>query len=332
MDEAKAAEATNERHWVRRAPAFLLVASVAFAASGPLARYGRPAHPLVLAAGRVAVAAVVMLALERRGALRALRTLPPRALLAIAGAGALLGAHFALFQWGLERTSLPAAVSLVSLEPASVVLTAWAAHGLRPTRGEAAGVGLATLGAFVLARGSGIGEHRLEGDLLVLGAVALYGVYVSAARAFQRDLGARVYAAFVYASAALSLGLMLAVLGARGMALGAVPPHSVGAIVALALLPTIVGHTAVQAAAKTMSPSIVALVSPGETLGAIAIGMVALGAIPSRAEAIGALIIAAGATVAILSSARQARGERSARDASVSPPRRAAPDPAPRAP
>ncbi len=290
--------------WARRAPMFLVVASLAFAASGPLARFGRPAHPLVLAAGRVAIAAAVLAAIERRAARLALRTLPARALLAMAASGVVLGAHFALFQWGLDRTSLPAAVSLVSLEPASVVLVAWAVHDLRPTRGETVGVSLATLGGFVLTRGSGTGEHRLAGDLLVVGAVVLYGVYVSMARAFSRPLGARVYAAFVYASAAIALALALAVLSARGAPLGALPPHSAFAIVALALLPTIVGHTSVQAAARALSPSIVALVSPGETLGAIAIGVAALGAVPTRAEALGALVIAAGATVAVLSSRR----------------------------
>lgn len=292
--------------WTRRATLFLLVASVAFASSGPLARWGRPAHPLSLAAGRVAVAALVMIALDLRAFVAALRALPARRLLGIGSAGLVLAAHFALFQWGLERTSLPAAVSLVSLEPASVVLVAWAAHGLRPTRGEALGVSLATLGAFVLSRGAGTGEHRLEGDLLVLGAVALYGVYVSAARALQHDLGVRIYASLVYLSAAVALGLAAAAMRARGLSLGPLPPHSLIAIVALALLPTIVGHTAVQAAAKSLSPSIVALVSPGETLGAIALGMVALGAWPSRLEWIGALIIALGATVAILSARRAA--------------------------
>ena len=60
--------------------------------------------------------------------------------LGIALAGVLLAAHFGLFVWGLQRTSLPAAVSLVSLEPLAVVMTAWLLHGVRPRPLEQAGV------------------------------------------------------------------------------------------------------------------------------------------------------------------------------------------------
>jgi drug/metabolite transporter (DMT)-like permease len=59
------------------------------------------------------------------------------------------------------------------------------------------------------------------------------------------------------------------------------------------------GHTAVQAAARTVSPSLVALVSPGETVGSLFIGGVLLGVAPSRIELLGASLILAGVMVAI---------------------------------
>src|SRR5260370_39959664 len=57
----------------QRAALFVIVASAAFASSGPLARYARPAHPLLISAGRVAPAAVVLRAAHARGAPSALR-------------------------------------------------------------------------------------------------------------------------------------------------------------------------------------------------------------------------------------------------------------------
>ena len=78
-----------------------------------------------------------------------------------------------------------------------------------------------------------------------------------------------------------------------------VPAHAAVAILGLAFIPTVIGHTAVQTAARSLSPATVALVSPGETLGGQAIGAWLLHALPTRLETIGAVIIVAGAGLAI---------------------------------
>lgn len=296
----------RQRVTARGAALFVVLASLAFATSGPLARYARPVHPLFIAFGRVALAAAALSLVDLRGLARSAAALSLRQGAAVLTAGLLLAVHFALFLWGLDRTSLAAALSLISLEPLAVVLCAWVFFGVRPTRAEQAGVLLATAGAGLVARAAGSGDHRLSGDLMVVGATLLYGLYVSFARALRDALPARSYAALVYASAAVFLAAALPV--APGALEGVSPPpaHAAVAIVALALVPTLVGHTAVQAAARRMSPAIVALVSPGETLGGIVIGALWLGAIPTTTEVAGAAIILAGATVAILGSSRSA--------------------------
>jgi drug/metabolite transporter (DMT)-like permease len=220
----------------------------------------------------------------------------------VLGAGVLLAVHFALFLWGLDRTSLPAAVSLVSLEPLGVVLCSWFLFGIRPTRAEQIGVLVATAGAVLIAQGAGTGEHRLTGDLLVLGAVVLYGFYVAAARGFRDALPARSYAALVYAGATIALAAALPLTPGALDGLSPPPVRAALAVAALALIPTVLGHTAVQAAARWMSPSTVALVCPGETLGGIAIGAAMLGAVPTPTEIVGASIILGGSTIAILGS------------------------------
>ncbi|XXY54707.1 DMT family transporter [Sorangium sp. So ce269] len=300
---------SRQRVTARGAAFFVVLASLAFAASGPLARYARPVHPLFIAFGRVALAAAALSLVDLRSLARSVAALSLRQRAAVLGAGLLLAVHFALFLWGLDRTSLASALSLISLEPLAVVLCAWVFFRVRPTRSEQAGVLLATAGAVIIARGAGAGDHRLSGDLMVVGATLLYGLYVSFARALRDALPARSYAALVYTSAALFLAAALPV--APGALDGVAPPpaHAVVAIVALALVPTLIGHTAVQAAARRMSPAIVALVSPGETLGGIVIGALWLDAIPTPVEIAGAAVILVGATVAILgSSPSAARG------------------------
>lgn len=280
----------------------MLLASAAFSTSSPLARLARPIHPLTVAFGRVAIAGAILIALDVPSVIRSIDRMTWRQRRAVFAAGALLAAHFALFLWGLDRTSLPAAVSLVSLEPLSVVVCAWALFGIRPTKREQIGLALASFGALIIAGNAGVGEHRLDGDLMIVGAVVLYGFYVSVARALRDALPARTYAALVYAGAALVLGAALPLTsGALGWtALSPPPTRAILAVLALALVPTIIGHTAVQTAARHLSPSIIALVPPGETLGGIAIGAALLGALPTPIEVVGALVILAGSTTAIL--------------------------------
>ncbi|WP_437811640.1 DMT family transporter [Sorangium sp. So ce1078] len=292
----------KQRVTARSAALFVVLASLAFASSGPLARYARPVHPLFIAFGRVALAAVALSLLDLRAIARSAVGLSLRQRAAVLTAGLLLAVHFALFLWGLDRTSLAAALSLISLEPLAVVLCAWAFFRVRPTRSEQAGVLLATAGAIVIASAAGAGDHRLSGDLMVVGATVLYGLYVSFARALRDALPARSYAALVYSSAAVFLAAALPAVPGALEGVAPPPAHAAVAIVALALVPTLVGHTAVQAAARRMSPSIVALVSPGETLGGIVIGALWLDALPTATEIAGAAIILAGATVAIFGS------------------------------
>jgi drug/metabolite transporter (DMT)-like permease len=282
----------------RRAAFFVLIASCAFATASPLARWARPADPVFVACARCLLGALVLGALDVRSVWRDVARATRRQRLLVACVGALLALHFALFLVGLDRTSLAAGISLVSLEPLSVVLFAWGMHRIAPTRLELVGVLTATAGACVVARAAGQGEHRLTGDLLVIGAVVVYGLYVAAARSLKSALPARSYAVSVYLSAAIALAVVLPFVP-RGGAIWPLPPHSWLAIVGLAIVPTVIGHTMVQTGSRTLSPSTVALVSPGETIGGMAISMAFMSAHPLPLELIGAVVVLVGATLAI---------------------------------
>ncbi len=278
-----------------RAALLVFVAALAFSTASPLARLAVGVPAIAVAAGRTLVAGTLLLLFQPLATARAVAALSPRHRLALFGAGALLAAHFALFMMGLAATSLPAAVSLVSLEPLSVVLVAWAAFGIRPTRRESIGVVVATAGALVVASGAGEGEHRLGGDLMVLGAVVVFGAYVAAARGLRDAMPPLPYAGAVYAVCTL----LLAPMALRAVQGTSAPASSWLAVLALGLVPTLVGHTLLQNAARSVPPAIVAMASPGETVGSLAIGALAMGATPSPREAVGAALVVLGATLAI---------------------------------
>lgn len=279
----------------------LLVAALAIALASPLAKAAVGLGAFGIGAGRCAVGSVALFLLGPRETLRALAALRPRDAVALAFAGTLLAAHFALFLWGLTKTSLPAAVALVSLEPLAVVLLAWMSFGLRPRRGEAIGLLVAVAGALLIARGAGEGENRLFGDALVLGAVVLYGAYVAAARALAHTMPVMPYAASVYGVAALAL-VPLALFEAGGVPTA--PARTVGFVVLMGLFPTLVGHTIIQRLARRLSPSVVALVPVGETVGSIAIAAALQGLVPTRVESLGTGAILLGAIVVSRASSR----------------------------
>jgi drug/metabolite transporter (DMT)-like permease len=284
-----------------RAVSIVILVSLAFSVSAPFARLARPTEPLTIALLRVAIAAVLLSFIDLKGFVSRVRRLTPRQRRGIAIAGALLGAHFALFQWGLELTSLAAAVSLVSLEPLAVVLIAWAVFGIRPRPKEQLGVLTATVGAIVVAQGVGQGEHRALGDVLVLGAVVLFGAYMAFARGLRDALPPRDYAAAVYACAAVFLVPLLLIAKSLSPSSAVwIPSGSAFVMIALiGIIPTSIGHTLVQYGARTMSPSLIALASPGETVLSLAIGAISLGTRPSLPEAVGAALILLGSLFAI---------------------------------
>jgi drug/metabolite transporter (DMT)-like permease len=224
----------------------------------------------------------------------AVRSLDARRRAALGLAGLLLAAHFAFFLGGLLATSLAAAAALVSLEPLAVVVAAWLAFREKPTRGQQLGLGIAMVGAAVVAHAAGQGEHRLLGDALVLVSVVLFGAYVAMARGLRRTMPMTSYAACVYLVAAVAL-VPVALVWSDGAS--SAPPRTWLAVAGLGIVPTLVGHTLLQRAARSVPAAIVALASPGETVGAILIGA-AMGLAPTTDEWAGAALVVVGAAVA----------------------------------
>lgn len=285
----------------RRRELFVVaLATIAFATSSPLARLAVGLPPVALAAGRTAIASLLLGVSSPRAVLTAYRAQDGRHALGLLAAGAILAAHFELFLAGLATTSFSAAVGLLSLEPVAVVLVAWGAFGVAPRRGEWLGIVLATAGAFLVSRDAGVGGHRVSGDLMIVGSVALYGLYVAAARGLRDAMPAVPYATAVYGLAALVL-TPFALRAVHGIARPGAATWV--ALVLLAVVPTLVGHTLVQLAARTAPASIVALTSPGETLGSLVIGALLLRNWPTPVEAGGIVLILCGAVVAIRSAA-----------------------------
>lgn len=269
---------------------------MAFSTSAPLAKLATGLSPLAVASLRTGIAALVLALVLGRDLARAARALAPGDRARVLGAGLLLALHFALWLLGLARTSIAAASALVATQPLAILVAASATLGLRPSRREILGIVGATAGAAVVASASGAASHTLAGDALVLGAVVVYAAYVVVTRRLREAAPALPYAALVYGASSLALAPFAI---ATSVAEASPPPRAWLAVVGLAMVPTLVGHTLAQRAARSATPLAVAMISPGETIGSIAIGALFLREAPSTRELAGAALVVLGLLVAV---------------------------------
>lgn len=259
------------------------------------------AAPLAVAAGRLTLAAavVVPLALARRGSeLAGLR----RADWGVAAiAGVFLAAHFATWIASLQATSVASSVALVTTNPIWVGLLSWWLLGEPPTRRTAAGIAMAVLGSGLIigsdwqaAPGSAGRDPLLGNTLALAGAIAISG-YFLVGRGLNRRLTLLAYVAIVYGAAALAMN---AIAAAGGQGLWTIPPAAWLPIAALAIGPQLLGHTILNASLRQVSATFVALAILGEPVGAAVLAWAFLGETVTGLQFAGFVTLLAGIAVA----------------------------------
>ncbi len=246
------------------------------------------AGSLAVAAGRLTLAAavVVPLALVRcRGELRALTG----GQWAVAGAaGTFLALHFATWVASLQFTSVASSVALVTTNPIWVGLASWLILREPPTGRTLAGISISVCGSLlILASDLGVGQGidagagtsaggsapMLGNALALAGAVAISG-YFLVGRRINRRLSLLAYVAIVYAVAAVVLNVLAL---AAGQGLHTVTAAAWVPIALMALGPQLAGHTIINGALRHLSATFVALAILGEPIGSAVLAWLVLG-------------------------------------------------------
>jgi drug/metabolite transporter (DMT)-like permease len=280
---------------LRRAGLVLVAGVLTMAWASILIRWAA-APPLVVGAGRLTAATLVLAPFAWRAAAREWRHLRRRQWLLIAVAGTALGLHFASWIASLGLTSVASSVVLVSTTPLFVAVASPFLLGERVPRTMALAVGLAVIGSVVI----GLGNARelggaLTGDLLALTGALMAAVYLLAGRVLRRDLSLLAYVWPTYGLAAIVLlvGCALA-----GQSLLGYSPRVYGLLLLLALGPQIVGHSSVNWALRYLSPTFVTVAILGEPLGATLLALLILGERPPWTLLLGGLILLLGILLA----------------------------------
>lgn len=211
--------------------------------------------------------------------------------------GFFLAAHFYLWIASLDYAPVVIAVIMVSLHPLLVAVAGHFFLGDAIPRRFPAAMVLVFAGTAVIAldsMGSRISGDRagiLIGALMAFGGAVMISGYLLIGRKLRRHLSTPVYAGGTYLAAALTL-LFIALVA--GTPLGGYPTREYLLFAALALIPTIMGHTVFNWALKRVRASLISLLYLGEPLGATLLAFLILREAPSALQALGGAAILGG--------------------------------------
>jgi drug/metabolite transporter (DMT)-like permease len=225
--------------------------------------------------------------------------------------GVCLGLHFATWITSLEYTSIASSVVFVSTAPLFVGLFStivwreklggWTVLGLTVATVGGAIVGLADacslegvrlvcppLSAFLKGR-------AVIGDLLALAGAAAMAAYLLIGRRLRSKLSLLTYITLAYGAAAVTL-IAAALVG--GQPFVGYPPRAYFWIVLLALVPQLIGHSALNWALKYLSATYVSVTVLAEPVGSILLALVIFDQVPPPLKLFGAALILGGILLA----------------------------------
>ncbi|MEN2978465.1 DMT family transporter [Tistrella bauzanensis] len=275
-------------------PGFAIIAlwlGVLAVSTGAIFARMADAPALVIATGRMVIASLVLLPLIGLRHRTAIRGLSVRHLALAGVAGTFLALHFATWISSLSYTSIANSVLLVNTVPVWVALAGPLVGLDRLDRRGWIAVTLAFAGAAVVSAPS----VSLEGDgllgnlLAVAGAIAM-AAYLLCGRALRARLDLVPYIMLAYGVAALIL--LLATLAAGLPLLG----HGTAtylALVAMALIPQLIGHSTYNWSLKALPATAVSISLLGEAVFASLWGWLFFAeGLPPSTLAGGALVLA----------------------------------------
>jgi len=225
------------------------------------------------------------------------------------GIGIILSLHFSTWFQSLEMTSIPASVVLVDSSPVftAILSTVFLGESLR--RRSWIGIFVAIAGAiFLVWIDYGLELGALAGDLLALAGAVFLAIYFIGGRRYAQGMPITVYTSIIYLVAAITtLGFCL--LG--GFNVLVFEPSEVLIFIALAIFPTVLGHSVNNYLLTKVPAYVVSSAVLGEPVGATILAAVILGRIIEPAELIGFSVILIGVAAVLADIASKERIERS---------------------
>jgi drug/metabolite transporter (DMT)-like permease len=234
------------------------------------------------------------------------RSLVPRSreqLLLTLSSGAFLALHFGFWVASVKQTSIVTSVVLVTMAPLFVALASGPLLREKPSLGTWIGLAIAAAGTMVMvAEDLGEGAGTVRGDAFALLGALFAAAYLLAGRRILTTGGNwQTYSTGTYSTSAVLLVLAVVV---SGHAFTGYESDAYMYFFLLALVPQLIGHTAVNRSLGHLPAIAVALAVQGEPVGATVLAAIFLDEHPTTYELAGGLLVLSGVFLGLRSQGR----------------------------
>jgi len=290
----------------------LFIGILAVSTASLFIRFAQQEVPsVVIAAGRMTLAALFLAPFVLTRQKTELRQITRKEWLLLSLGGIFLGFHFASWITSLEFTTVASSVVLVTTAPLWVALLSPLILKEKLTRWIFVGLAVSLIGSVIvgvsgnctITQGdivcTGVkemfsGRHFL-GNFLALSGAFLSAGYLMVGRKVRNSLNLSTYTFIVYSVAALVLMLIVLITGKAVMGYS---PVNYLWILMLAIVPQLIGHSAFNWALKYLSAAFVSVALLGEPVGTVILAFLFLREIPNRMELFGGILILVGIVIA----------------------------------
>ena len=248
--------------------------------------------PLVIAFYRMAIATALMLPVALAFKWKEIASLARKDLGLMVLGGFCLAVHFGAWITSLKYVPIATSIVLVNSHPLFVVIASYFFLGERPPRRGLVGTAIGLAGMAIMSHDAlGSVQLAMKGDgLALLGALAVVGYFIVGRKARAR-ISLLGYVTPLYAVCSLFLLIWVLMSGNR------LAPYSAEVwayLAALAIVPTIIGHTVFNWALRHVRPTAISLAFLGEPVIASVLALIFFAQRPPLATFVGGSLVLAG--------------------------------------
>jgi len=255
-------------------------------------------HPILLSSYRLLAAAALLTPLMLRDMRRTHASAGKPDLRNSILPGIILGLHFITWIVGARMTSAVNASLIVNLVPVAMPFFLFVLIRERITRRELGGTLLAMVGLVILGgHDFTLSRDSFWGDVLCLVSMVFFAGYLALGRRHRRGAGLWSYVVPLYYAGGifcLAVGILFV------NPIKRYPPSEILWVFALAVVPTILGHTILNHSMRTLRGQLVSIVNMGQFLFAGIMAAFCFGEIPTWPFYLASVLLVAGCALAIL--------------------------------
>ncbi|MBS3817088.1 MAG: DMT family transporter [Candidatus Thermoplasmatota archaeon] len=241
-------------------------------------------HPIAVAFYRMFFSTLILLFFLPPHLSR-IKKIDKRGWLTLITTGLLLAVHFAAWISSLSYTSVASSVVLVTAHP---IVVAWISSwylGEKTSFRAYIGIGIGLIGVFIMT----FSNYRISGwaflgDMLAIIGMLAFAGYLLRGRKIRQDMPVVPYAFIVYLFSTLFLGLFSIPFSTS---FTSYPAEEYILFFALALIPTIFGHTLFNWGLKHLKARIISVSLLGEPIGASLLAFLILKEVPKTLTIVG---------------------------------------------